>query len=262
MYKLWESNNIPYHDGNSGEEPIIIEYLIKSSSPAPCVIVLPGGGYSMLADHEGAPIAKWLNSLGISSFVLRYRRTPYYYKGITGDALRAIRYVRYYADKFNIDPARIGILGFSAGGHLAASAATLFNDAELNSDDPIDSMSSRPDCAVLCYPVISSSKDIAHIGSFENLLQDNMTEELLEKYSLEKQIRDNTPPVFMWHTAEDASVPVANSLRFGEALAKKKIPFELHVYPEGVHGLGLAEDIPRACDWPSDCAKWLRYIGF
>ena len=261
MIRLWEKE-IPYNDGNPGEEPVLFEYPVEGQSPLPCVIVLPGGGYCKLAEHEKGPVASWLNSLGIYSFALNYRLTPCHYKGITGDAFRAIRYVRYHANEFNIDPDRIGILGFSAGGHLAAATAVLFGEAETDPDLPEDKVSSRPDCAILCYPAISSSEDIGNPIAFENLLKGHITPELLNKYSLEKQVTEDTPPCFLWHTSEDECVHVANSLRFGEALANKKIPFELHVYPEGRHGLGLASDIPRACDWTVDCAKWLKYIGF
>lgn len=256
MIKLWES--APGYDESYGQsEPYITPYIVESDKPTPCVIVCPGGAYSGLADHEGGPVAKWLNSFGFSAVVLYYRRVPYAHKYITNDLLRAIRYVRYNAEKFNVDKDKIGVLGFSAGGHLCSSSAVHFDDAICDVNDPVDSVSSRPDFAVLCYPVISSEESIANKGSFENLLGEEETPELLNYYSSEKQVKDNTPPVFLWHTADDGAVPVENSLEMAKALRAKKIPFELHIYPEGPHGMGLAEG-KYPGEWTVSCEKWLK----
>ena len=258
MIKLWE-NTPGFDESLNQKEPFITPYLVESKTPAPCVIVCPGGGYEKLAEYEGGPVCEWLNSIGISAFWLRYRITPYNHKLITNDALRAIRFVRYNAKEYNIDKNKVGILGFSAGGHLCSSAMVHFDDAILNEDDPVDKESSRPDCTVLCYPVISSDAGVANTGSFKNLLGDDMTIELLDYYSSEKHVKENTSPVFLWHTAEDTAVPCTNSILMAKALREKNIPFEFHIYPEGPHGMGLAEG-KYAQDWTEACGKWLKYI--
>lgn len=257
MIKLWNNNTPGYDESLNQPEPRIVPYITDSDKPTACIIVCPGGGYGHLADHEGAPVCEWLNSIGISAFCLSYRLNPYKYEYITNDILRAIRVVRYNASRYNIDENKIGILGFSAGGHLCSSAAVHYNDAILDEADPADRVSSRPDCAILCYPVISSDSGIAHTGSFKYLLGDDMTIELLDYYSSEKHIDENTPPMFIWHTAEDTGVPCANSLVMARALSEKRIPFELHIYPEGRHGLGLAEGL-YASEWTKNCEKWLN----
>ena len=254
MIKLWE--NTPGYDATSGQdEPNLIPYIVESDK---AIIVCPGGAYRIHArGHEGVDICEWLNSIGYSAYLLSYRLTPYRHTLITNDIFRAIRVARADAKKYNIE--KIGVLGFSAAGHLCSSAAVHFEDAICDENDPIDSESSRPDFAVLCYPVISSDDDIANKGSFENLLGEEMTPELLHYYSNEKQVKDNTPPVFLWHTATDEAVPVQNSLEFAKALAKKKIPFELHIYPEGRHGLGLAKGLhPES--WADALEKWLETV--
>ena len=258
MIKLW--NTTPGYDESYGQpEPYIVPYIVESDKPTPSIIVCPGGAYSHLAAHEGEPICRWLNSFGISAFCLSYRLKPYNHKYITNDVLRAIRVVRYNAEEYNVDAEKIGVLGFSAGGHLASSATVHYNDAELSSEDPIDSVSSRPFCSVLCYPVISADIEISHTGSFKNLLGNDMTIELLNYYSNEKQVTEDTPSVFLWHTAEDPGVPCANSLAMAKSLWKHNVLCELHIYPEGRHGLGLAEG-HGAADWTKACEKWLLNI--
>lgn len=264
MYNLWTKT--PLFDENIDQkQPSITPYITNSKNRS-CVIVCPGGGYAMKADHEGKPIAEWLNSAGINSFVLDYRVSPYREPCPLMDAQRAIRYVRYNADKFGIDKDKIGILGFSAGGHLAASTTVHFEDIENPCDDnhcdDIDKESSRPDLSILCYPVISTSKDISHMGSFYNLLGENYSAEKEKYYSAEKQVTAKTPPVFLWHTANDEAVPIKNSLVFAEALAKNGVPVELHVFPKGSHGLGLAYGHPLVEQWSVLCEKWLGYNGF
>lgn len=258
MIKLWE--NTPGFDSSLGQaEPFMTEYIVKSDKPAPAVIVCPGGAYAHLAEHEGGPVCEWLNSIGISAFWLRYRLTPCRHTYITNDALRAIRYVRYNAESFNINPEKIGILGFSAGGHLASSATVHYMDATLDEKDPVDGVSSRPDFSVLCYPVISSDPKIAHGGSFDNLIGEEMTIELLDYYSNEKHVTEDTPPVFLWHTSSDEGVPCGNSVVMAKALKAKNVPVEMHIYPEGRHGLGLAEG-HYAEKWTKDCENWLKLI--
>lgn len=259
-YKLWE-NGTPYFDETFGQqEPTLTPYLLENGKVNSVVIVLPGGGYGGRAAHEGEPIAKMLNAGGVSSFVLNYRVAPYRHPVMLGDALRAIRYVRFHADKFSIDPQKIGILGFSAGGHLTTTAIEHF-DKGLSEGDEIDKVSSRPDAGVLCYAVISLG-EYTHLGSKYNLLGNPPDEALAEKLSGEKSVPDDCPPVFLWHTAEDQAVPVQNSLQMAMALKAKNIPFELHVFPYGHHGLGLAEGNETVKQWSPLLVNWLHLNGF
>lgn len=230
---------------------------------APAMIVCPGGGYGKLADHEGEPVAKYLNSIGIAAFVLRYRISPNRHPLPLADAQRAVRFIRFHADEFGIHPSRIGILGFSAGGHLAASAATLY---DLNCYPPceeIDNCSARPDLLVACYPVITFG-EFRHNGSMKNLLGKNPDPALRKLLSLENAVTAETPPTFLWHSADDGSVPVENSLLLASALKKKKVPFALHIFPHGRHGLGLAENTLGCSHWPQLLSKQLfdwKWLG-
>ncbi|MGG1877596.1 alpha/beta hydrolase [Paenibacillus cisolokensis] len=261
--KLWENiQQTPgYEPGEEALVPEITPYLIGDGVVRGAVLVLPGGGYRLRADHEGEPVAKWLNSIGLSAFVVHYRVSPYQHPYPLLDAKRAIRLVRYHAQEWNIDPNRIGILGFSAGGHLAACASTHFDKGDPEASDPVERESSRPDISVLCYPVISF-KQFTHEGSVSHLLGDHPTEALRRELSGELAVQPNTPPAFLWHTADDSAVPVENSLLYAGALSKHHIPFGLHVFPHGRHGLGLAEDVPDVSRWTSLCEEWLRTIGY
>lgn len=243
--------------------PYIIEDDYYDKKLHPALIIFPGGGYERLADHEGEPVAKWLNSLGINAFVLQYRLGPeYQYPCQLNDAQRAIRYVRYNAEKFNIDPEKIGVLGFSAGGHLAALTSVYFDEGmEKDPSDEIDKVSCRPNMSVLCYPVINL-QEYGHKGSKENLIGKDASEDLAEKLSCEKQVKDNTPPAFIWTTAEDMTVPMENSLLYAKALKDKEIPFDLHVFPRGRHGLGLADEVPYVKIWAQLCAYWFKEMRF
>ena len=225
------------------------------------VIVCPGGGYRNLADHEAGPIAEWLNSLGVSAFVLRYRRAPYRHPIPLNDAQRAVRWVRAYAGEWGIDKECVGILGFSAGGHLAASVATLGAAGQSAASDPVERESGRPNAAILCYPVISFL-EFGHRGSACNLLGESLSADLCTALSLENRVTVQTPPIFLWHTADDAAVPVENSLLFARALSQHKVPFALHVFPHGAHGLGLARNTTDVLAWTDLCARWLDGIGF
>ncbi len=245
----------------SEDRPTLTPCLLDGPETRACVIVLPGGGYARRADHEGVPVAQWLNSLGLHSAVLDYRVAPYRHPAPLSDAQRAIRLVRAHAAEWKIDPKRIGILGFSAGGHLAASAATLFDRRAYEAVDAIDEHTARPDAAILCYPVISSGPN-AHQGSFENLLGPDAPAELRREMSLENQVNAQTPPCFIWHTANDGAVPVENALLFASALSRAKVPYALHVFPDGPHGVGLASDRPALAIWTKLCANWLTEIGF
>jgi acetyl esterase/lipase len=228
------------------------------------VIVCPGGGYSALAsDHEGRQVAEWLNTLGVSAFVLQYRIGPRYHHPVPlQDAQRAIRLVRSRAQEWGLDPARVGILGFSAGGHLAGSAATHDGDGRPDAPDPIDRLGARPDFAILAYPVVSMSAPWTHPGSRRNLLGESPDPRLLDELSNEKAVSPRTPPAFLWHTAEDTAVPVENSLAFAQAMHQARVPVELHVFPRGRHGGGLWGQDPVLSQWPRLCATWLQAMGF
>jgi acetyl esterase/lipase len=218
------------------------------------VIVCPGGGYRNLAmDHEGVQIARWLNSIGITAFVLKYRLGPrYHHPVMLSDAQQAIRSARTRAAEFGIAANRIGIWGFSAGGHLASTASTHFTNAP----------DTRPDFAILAYPVISFTTPYTHQGSKQNLLGDNPDPKLVENLSNELQVTKDTPPTFLFHTNEDTGVPPENSVLYYLALRKAGVPAELHIYERGRHGLGLAHMDAAAGSWPGRLADWLRTRGF
>lgn len=261
--ELWPEG-APYAQGNNVEDrPAITPYLVEGDIGAarPAVVVCPGGGYTNRADHEGRPIAQWLNTLGISAFVLDYRVAPYRHPAPLTDAQRALRLVRSRAAEWNLDPNRLGILGFSAGGHLASSAGTHYDGGNPQAEDPIEREGCRPDFMVLCYPVISFG-EYRHDGSRRNLLGDEPLEDEIRLMSNELQVTADTPTAFIWHTSDDPAVPVENALLFAGALSRNKVPFELHSYMTGRHGLGLAEDHPEAQTWPDLCARWLKRSGF
>lgn len=258
---LW-TNDVPAFDAAWGQPvPSLTPYPLVASRPYGAVIICPGGGYGGRADHEGEPVARWLNSQGISAFVLNYRVAPYRHPVPLQDAQRAIRLVRHNAGLWNVDPTHVGVLGFSAGGHLASTAGTHYDTGHASAKDPVERQSCRPDALVLCYPVITFTEH-RHDGSMRNLLGDDPDPELRAHLSNETQVSADTPPVFLWHTSDDAAVPVENSLLFASSLKKHGIPFELHVYPSGRHGLGLGEEGTRVAGWPALCAAWLRELGF
>ena len=233
------------------------------SGPVAAVVVCPGGGYGGLAGHEGEPIARWLNTLGITGVVVKYRLGPRYHNPVMlQDSQRALRTVRAKAAEWNIDPRHVGVLGFSAGGHLAATASTQFDAGDPNAPDAIDRLSSRPDVSVLVYPVITMTDPHTHAGSRRNLLGDKPTAEQVDAMSAEKRVTKDTPPAFIFHTADDQAVPVENALLYAAALRKNGIPFELHVYEHGRHGVGLAQDDPVLGTWPARCADWFKGKGF
>lgn len=234
------------------------------------VIVCPGGGYGGHAmSYEGYDVARWFNSLGISAYVLRYRVAPYRHPIPLGDLQRAIRLVRSHAEDWKIDSHKIGILGFSAGGHLCSTAATHFDAGKPDAADPIDRLSSRPDLAILCYPVISFTQEFMHKGSRKNLLGEDPDPELVKSLSNELQVTSETPPIFMFHTDADSGVPPENSVSFYLALRKAKVPAELHVFKNGPHGVGLGNNKgqpdnphPELAIWPKLCEGWLKNYGF
>jgi acetyl esterase/lipase len=261
-----------------GDVPQLLMRIVESDAPTAAVVILPGGGYHGHAiGHEGHDFADWFESLGVSSAICTYRLRG---KGNDGqgyghpypmlDAQRAIQTLRANAEQWNIDPARIGVIGFSAGGHLAATVSTHF--AESNSvdsasglptaeDDPVAGVSSRPDFAILCYPVIAFGKSYTHLGSQRNLLGEHPDPELLRSLSNEQQVSAQTPPTFLFHTAADQPVPVENSIEYFRACHQHGVPVEMHVFPHGRHGLGLAKQTPGASQWPDLCANWLRSLS-
>jgi acetyl esterase/lipase len=262
IYSLWEEK-IPFLKSCDEENaPVLAFYPASNNTSRSAVIVCPGGGYHHRADHEGEPVAKWLNSLGISAFVLHYRVAPYRHPVPLADMQRAIRFVRYHSEKWNIDKQKIGVLGFSAGGHLAACASTLSHLRTTKDSDNIDLENCRPDFAVLCYPVISLVEHY-HEGSMINLLGEKPNEEMRTLLSCERDINKTLPPpTFIWHTSDDSAVPAENSLFYAALLSKLKVPYELHVFPHGRHGLGLARDNPAAGKWTELCAAWLSQNSF
>lgn len=260
--ELWQKEHIPEYNKDYGKfTPSITDYTLKSKTKNSCFLVIPGGAYAFRADgHEGKDIAKFFNDNGISAFVLNYRVAPYSYPAMDEDVKRAIRYIRFNSDKFGIDENKIGVIGFSAGGHLSCIAG-LDYDYGKNDGDDIDKVSCRPNLVVPCYAVSSICSSITHQDTKNNYLGNN-DENLLISRSAENMIKDDTPPFFIWHTVEDSSVDVRLSLTLAESLKAKNIPFELHIFPYGPHGQGLAKSIPLANDWPELLIKWVRYYNF
>jgi len=225
------------------------------------VVVCPGGGYGHLATgHEGHDIAEWFNRMGVAALILEYRHRGrgYGHPAPLKDAQRAIRTARARAAEFGAEPDRIGIMGFSAGGHLASTAATHFDAGNADADDPLERVGCRPDFAILCYPVIALDEPFTHRGSQRNLLGENPEPRLVESLSGEKQVTSQTPPTFLFHTDEDHVVPPENSVYFYLALKHAGVPAELHIYRQGRHGLGLARNTLGTANWPEQCQAWLN----
>lgn len=246
------------------DRPTLAVYLPpKEKATGTAVIVCPGGGYGFLAvGHEGEEVARWLNERGVAAFVLRYRIAPRYrHPAPLQDVQRAIRLVRSRAEQWQVNPQRIGVWGFSAGGHLAATAATHFDHGNPDSPDPVERVSCRPDFCILAYPVISFTEPFTHKGSRNNLLGPNPDPKLLEDLSNEKRVTPQTPPTFLFHTNEDKGVPPENSVVYYLALRRAGVPAELHIYEKGPHGVGLAQKDPVLRTWPDRLADWLRIHG-
>jgi acetyl esterase/lipase len=262
--RLW-SHGAPESRGDTvKDQPSLQRYSPdREDMSRAAVIVFPGGGYGNLAmDHEGEQIATWLIDNGVHAFVCDYRHRGkgYGHPVPMLDAKRAIRFARANSRKFNIDADKIGVLGFSAGGHLASTAATHFDSGNPESQDAVEQQSSRPDFAILCYPVIAMGQSFTHQGSQRNLLGKEPSEEMIHAMSNERHVTMQTPPTFLWHGAEDAAVPPANSIVFFQALQSAGVVAELHVYAKGGHGIGLAAGTPGAKDWPAACIRWLKAI--
>jgi len=281
---LYEEGSIPYSFNSSEAEEIKQTHITvvskvqqptiqvflpsKANATGQAVVICPGGGYGVLAyDWEGLDIAKWLNSHGIAGIVLKYRlpspmsQTEPHLVPLT-DAKRALRLVRTHASEWNIAPDKIGIMGFSAGGHLASTLATHFDQGDEAHADPVEKVSSRPDFAILGYPVISFDRSYTHSGSRDNLLGQGANPSLIDFFSNEKHVSKETPPTFIFHAQDDTAVLVRHSLEFFQALTANKVPAELHVYPTGEHGFSLSiNNDGTQKGWPDSCIKWLGSLN-
>ena len=264
---LWPDGAPGAKGTEDGDKPSITIYLPeKDKANGAAVVIFPGGGYGHLAtDHEGHQIAEWLNSFGVAGFIVKYRHSRsgagYGHPAPLQDAQRAIRTVRSGARQWNIDPTRIGIIGFSAGGHLASSAGTHFQQRYSDIKDEIDRASCRPDFMILMYPVISFTEPFTHKGSRRNLLGENPDQELVENLSNENQITSETPPTFLVFGDDDKVVPVENGVAFYLGLKKAKVPAEMHIYEKGRHGFGLGVGMGPVSSWPLRCTDWMRARG-
>jgi acetyl esterase/lipase len=260
---LWP-NGAPGALGSADtDKPTLTIYRASRRANGTAVVVAPGGSYTNLAmDHEGRQVASFLNATGVTAFVLKYRLGPRYHHPIElGDAQRAIRIVRSRAQELGILPDRVGIMGFSAGGHLASTAATHFDAGKADAADAIDRVGCRPDFLILGYPVISTDPAIAHAGSVRNLLGENPDPKLLEDMSNDLRVTSATPPTFIFQTNADTTVVPENSVRFYLALRKANVPAEMHIFENGAHGLGLSLEDPALSLWPTLLTNWMRGRG-
>jgi acetyl esterase/lipase len=263
---LWEAGAPGEPATKADDEPVLFLYQPPTGERVPtAVIVCPGGGYGHLSmEKEGSRIAEWLNSFGVTAFVLRYRHrgTGHMHPVPMFDGQRAIRLVRARTDEWGIAPERIGVIGFSAGGHLASTLGTHFDAGDPAAADPIDRVSSRPAFLILCYAVITMRSPSTHQGSRQNLLGDHPDEALVQLMSNDEQVTRETPPAFLFHTDADTGVPAENSVAFYSALRRAGVPAELHIYATGGHGVGLADAIPATRTWPDRCREWLITNGW
>lgn len=259
---LWK-NGAPGALGTNPKDIPTLHAVLPEKPNGAAIIVAPGGGYQSVVDHEKYNVAEYFANLGLTAFVLVYRVGPrYQHPAMLHDVARAVRTVRASAKQYNLDPNRIAIIGFSAGGHLAATISVHHDPGDPNAADPIDRVSSRPDLAILCYPVITMDKQKGHLGSLKNLLGPEPKPEHVELMSLELQVRADTPPTFIYHRTFDGIVPVQHPLLYAAALADKNVPFELHVYDHKGHGSVFALNDAIDRDWPDRLVNWLRRRGF
>ncbi len=280
---LWEKGTIPNYQKSEGKEFIppkdilmiknvqtpTLEILLPSKQNAngKAVLILPGGGYGGVAyDWEGTDYAKWFNSQGIAAFVLKYRMPQAEsvitsYKAPIQDAQRAIRFIRFNASKFDINKSKVGVIGSSAGGHLASTLGTHLDTNYYQPQDAIDKESTHPDFMMLIYPVISMKKDITHGGSRNSLLGKNPSEDLILQFSNELQVTEKTPPTFIVHSGNDKAVPVENSIRMYQALVKNKIETTMHIFPKGGHGYSMGHSKNNAPNWTNLAAQWLQSLN-
>ena len=261
---LWPAGSVPGARGTAEVDiPSLTHYApAQSTGKRPAMVILPGGGYGALAPHEGRDYAQFLNREGVHGFVLKYRlgSQGYRHPSMLQDAARAVRWVRAHAAEWGVDPGKIGIMGSSAGGHLASTLLTHNDDGDPGASDPVERVSSRPDLGVLCYAVISMGTH-THAGSRRNLLGDNPAPALIEDLSNENRVTSRTPPVFLWSLRDDAAVPIENSMNFATACRKAGVPFELHLCEGKPHGIGLGAKPPafeNPHPWTQDLLAWLR----
>jgi acetyl esterase/lipase len=255
--RLW-SGRAPGALGRGAADIPVVQAFVPAAGTGTgsAIVVCPGGGYGRLMEHEGPVIGRWLAKNGVTAFVLRYRVGPKYHHPVElGDAQRAIRFVRAHAVEWGLDPKRIGILGFSAGGHLASSAATHYTEGDPRSEDAVERVSSRPDIQILIYPVITMGSG-THQGSRHNVLGPNPSPELVSLMSNERHVNATTPPAFLVHSVDDGEVPVSNSDSYVEALKRSNVPFEYVRAEIGGHGFGLTNV------WSGRCIAWLRAQNF
>jgi acetyl esterase/lipase len=262
---LWP-NGAPGAKGTAErDKPSLTVYAPSADKRNGCaVVVCPGGGYGHLAiGHEGKDVAEWFNTFGVTAFVLRYRIAPHYrHPSPLTDAQRAIRTVRHSAKKWHVDPKRVGIMGFSAGGHLVTTAATHFDGGKSDAADPVDRESCRPAFLIACYPVVSFTTKYTHRGSMRNLLGASPDPKLVKSLSNELQVTKETPPTFLFHTSADRGVPAENSVLFYLACRKAGVPVEMHIYEQGRHGVGLAQKDPVLSSWPGRLQDWMKQRGY
>jgi acetyl esterase/lipase len=262
---LWPNGAPGAQGAEDRDKPALTIYMPPNTAgPMTAVIIAPGGSYARLSmNNEGRAPANFLNALGIAAFVLRYRLGPQYHHPIElGDAQRAIRTIRARAAEWHIAPDRIGMIGFSAGGHLTSSASTHFDAGKADAADPIDRVSSRPDFAILGYPVISFVEPWTHKGSKTNLLGEAPDPALARSLSSETQVTRETPPTFIYQTNADTTTPAENAVAYYLALRKAGVPAEMHIFKDGPHGTGLGMQDPALAEWPRLLANWLRASGF
>ncbi len=227
------------------------------------IVLAAGGSYVRVAvGLKGGEITEWLNRLGVTVFVLKYRNAEYGHPAPLRDALRAVRLVRSRATEFGLQPDRVGMLGGSAGGHLAASAGTLFDSDDGKTGAPLDQISGRPDFLILIFPVITMQDPSVHALSRRSLLGEHPTDEMKHRLSVDEHVTNRTPPAFLVHSSEDTTVPVENSLLFYQAMRRAKAPIEMHLYPRGPHGSGLAPELGPTAEWPRHCESWMRFNGW
>jgi acetyl esterase/lipase len=262
---LWSGAAPGAHGTSADDIPTLTPYLCGTNATGAAMVICPGGGYQHLAPHEGNDYALWLNQHGVTCFVLKYRlgSSDYHYPVELEDVTRAMRWVRAHAVEYQVDPNRVGLMGSSAGGHLASMALTHFDSGKKDSTDVVEQQSSRPDLGILCYAVITMGK-FTHQGSRDNLLGKHPALGLVWHVSSELQVTDNTPPCFLWTTFEDTVVPMENTMMFATALREHKVPFALHVYEKGGHGMGLKDKPPfeHPHPWAADCLFWLKEQNF
>ncbi len=261
---LWPAA-APFAKGAADTDiPTLTTYLPAANPTRSAVLIAPGGGYLHLAiQKEGEDVARWLNARGVAAFVLKYRLGPtYHYPAEQADAQRAIRTVRARAAELGLDPNHIGMWGFSAGGHLTATAGTLYDHKLYPPADAIDQQSARPDFLILAYPVITMDPKYAHMGSRTALLGDSPSPALIALLSPEQHVTANTPPTFLFATTDDKTVPVMNSVLFYSALGASHVSAELHLFEHGPHGVGLAPGFPDLKSWPDLLATWMRANGW